>query len=222
MVNVGNEEPATVVGNLRKALAEIDELSAERASIEEALKEERNRDNILPKLMANSGRSDNIFTEELKKYDELKVTSQSPYTGLTCHRGNVIVALFTKGHTGSVGSFRGLPSCRLCLAAESSVLVLNMATWSWAVTHAAAILQGRLRMRPLLVEQDVIIHIAMTTCRHAAPPVFMASSRAQHRIFTAGQTIPYTMSNRRSHVNGLALNLDGGLDIVWARFWERS
>ena len=86
MVNVGNEEPATVVANLRKALAEIDELSAERASIEEALKEERNRDNILPKLMANSGRSDNIFTEELKKYDELKVISQSPYMRLTCQR----------------------------------------------------------------------------------------------------------------------------------------
>lgn len=117
MVNVGNEEPATVVANLRKALAEIDELSAERASIEEALKEERNRDNILPKLMANSGRSDNIFTEELKKYDELKVISQSPYTGLTCHSGNNFVVLFPKVHTGSVGSFRGLPSCRLCLAA---------------------------------------------------------------------------------------------------------
>lgn len=72
MVSVGDEEPAMVVANLRKALAEIDELSAERASIEEALKEERNRDNILPKLMASSGRSDNIFTEELKKYDELK------------------------------------------------------------------------------------------------------------------------------------------------------
>lgn len=75
MVSVGDEEPAMVVANLRKALAEIDELSAERASIEEALKEERNRDNILPKLMATSGRSDNIFAEEIKKYDELKVTS---------------------------------------------------------------------------------------------------------------------------------------------------
>lgn len=73
MVSVGDEEPAMVVANLRKALAEIDELSAERASIEEALKEERNRDNILPKLMASSGRSDNIFIEEIKKYDELKV-----------------------------------------------------------------------------------------------------------------------------------------------------
>lgn len=77
MVSVGDEEPAMVVANLRKALAEIDELSAERASIEEALKEERNRDNILPKLMASSGRSDNIFTDELKKYDELKVNVDS-------------------------------------------------------------------------------------------------------------------------------------------------
>jgi len=83
MVSVGDEEPAMVVANLRKALAEIDELSAERASIEEALKEERNRDNILPKLMASSGRSDNIFTDELKKYDELKVGSKSSAVSIT-------------------------------------------------------------------------------------------------------------------------------------------
>lgn len=69
-----------VVANLRKALAEMNELSAERASIEEALKEERNKDNILPKLMASSGRSDSIFTEELKKYDELKVSQTSQLT----------------------------------------------------------------------------------------------------------------------------------------------
>lgn len=84
MVSVGDEEPAMVVANLRKALAEIDELSAERASIEEALKEERNRDNILPKLMASSGRSDKIFNDELKKYDELKVgTKPSAVSAIT-------------------------------------------------------------------------------------------------------------------------------------------
>lgn len=86
MVSVGDEEPAMVVANLRKALAEIDELSAERASIEEALKEERNRDNILPKLMASSGRSDNIFVEEIKKYDELKVGVWVPTTHRFPHR----------------------------------------------------------------------------------------------------------------------------------------
>ena len=73
-----------VVANLRKALAEMNELSAERASIEEALKEERNKDNILPKLMASSGRSDSIFTEELKKYDELKVSHTSQLTCPHC------------------------------------------------------------------------------------------------------------------------------------------
>lgn len=84
MVSVGDEEPAMVVANLRKALAEMNELSAERASIEEALKEERNKDNILPKLMASSGRSDSIFTEELKKYDELKVSHTSQLTCSHC------------------------------------------------------------------------------------------------------------------------------------------
>lgn len=93
MVSVG-EEPAMVVAALRTALAEIDELSAERASIEEALKEERNRDNILPKLMASSGRSDNIFTDEIKKYDELKVGLDSccvlhNNSGTHCNKGKM-------------------------------------------------------------------------------------------------------------------------------------
>lgn len=81
-----------VVANLRKALAEMNELSAERASIEEALKEERNKDNILPKLMASSGRSDSIFTEELKKYDELKVSRTSQLTCSHCSCAVLLVS----------------------------------------------------------------------------------------------------------------------------------
>lgn len=89
-----------VVANLRKALAEIDELSSERASIEEALKEERNRDNILPKLMASSGRSDNIFVEEIKKYDELKVgfeaaDVQQGHIARTCHSRHCCVPVLS-------------------------------------------------------------------------------------------------------------------------------
>ena len=92
MVSVGDEEPAMVVAKLRKTLAEMNELSAERASIEEALKEERNKDNILPKLMASSGRSDSIFTEELKKYDELKVSDTSQLTSSDCSWAVLLVS----------------------------------------------------------------------------------------------------------------------------------
>ena len=34
---------------------------------------EKNKDNILPRIMAVSGSYDKLFAEELKKYDPLKV-----------------------------------------------------------------------------------------------------------------------------------------------------
>eukprot|EP00884_Botryococcus_braunii_P008240 jgi/Botrbrau1/17417/Bobra.0054s0013.1 len=77
MVNVGSVEPATVVGTLRQALAAVEKLSSERAGLEEALKVERNKDNLLPKLMANASQSpDALFKEEIKKYDSLKASIQ--------------------------------------------------------------------------------------------------------------------------------------------------
>ena len=72
MVSTGEVEPAQVVTRLRQALTSIDELSAERASLEEALKIEKNRDNILPRIMSISGNYDALFREEIAKYDKLK------------------------------------------------------------------------------------------------------------------------------------------------------
>lgn len=37
------------------------------------LQVEKNKDNILPRIMAVSGSYDKLFAEELKKYDPLKV-----------------------------------------------------------------------------------------------------------------------------------------------------
>ena len=39
---------------------------------------EKNKDNILPRIMAVSGSYDKLFAEELKKYDPLKVCGSSP------------------------------------------------------------------------------------------------------------------------------------------------
>jgi hypothetical protein len=72
MVSVGEVEPAAVVATLRSALDAIGRLSGERAGIEEALKVEKNKDNILPRIMAAGGQHDRLFAEELKKYEPLK------------------------------------------------------------------------------------------------------------------------------------------------------
>ena len=79
MVNVGSDEPAQIVTKLRQALDAVNRLSAERAALEEALKVEKNKDNILPRIMAVSGSYDRLFAEELKKYEPLKVNI-SPLT----------------------------------------------------------------------------------------------------------------------------------------------
>lgn len=73
MVSTGDVEPAMIVNKLRQALASINDLSAERASLEEALKVEKNRDNILPRIMSISGNYDALFRDEISKYDKLKV-----------------------------------------------------------------------------------------------------------------------------------------------------
>ena len=73
MVVTGDLEPAVIVADLRKGLEAISKLSAERAQLEEGLKQEKNKDNILPKLMASSGSPDSLFATELRKYDPLKV-----------------------------------------------------------------------------------------------------------------------------------------------------
>ena len=82
MVNTGSEEPAQIVTKLRQALDAVNRLSSERAALEEALKVEKNKDNILPRIMAVSGAYDRLFTEELKKYEPLKVYTHDSQTRL--------------------------------------------------------------------------------------------------------------------------------------------
>ncbi|KAL4858651.1 Vacuolar-sorting protein [Chlorella vulgaris] len=72
MLSVENMEPATAVATLRQALEGLNTLSGQRAALEEALKERKNRDNVLPMLLGGGGSSpDELFQSELKKYDDL-------------------------------------------------------------------------------------------------------------------------------------------------------
>eukprot|EP00775_Hariotina_reticulata_P008073 gene8073-8268_t len=73
LVSTGPADPAVVVASLRRNMEALSQLSNERAGLEEALKELKGRDNILPKLMAaGSSNTDALFERELKKYDPIK------------------------------------------------------------------------------------------------------------------------------------------------------
>ncbi|KAG2435427.1 hypothetical protein HYH02_011927 [Chlamydomonas schloesseri] len=72
MVTTGPEDPAAVVAGLRRNLDALQSLANERGGMEEALKELKNRDNVLQKVMAtNPTNHDALFREEIKKYDSL-------------------------------------------------------------------------------------------------------------------------------------------------------
>ena len=73
LVAVGPDDPAVAAAALRRSLEALNALSAERAGIEEALKELKAKDNILPKLMASpSSAYDALFASELGKYSKLR------------------------------------------------------------------------------------------------------------------------------------------------------
>lgn len=73
MVAVADVDPPLIVNTLRQALDAINQLSNQRAALEEAIKEEKVKDDILPRLMA-AGAGENpeaLFKQELSKYDPL-------------------------------------------------------------------------------------------------------------------------------------------------------
>ncbi|KAF8060549.1 BRO1 [Scenedesmus sp. PABB004] len=73
MVVTGPADPAVVVASLRRNMEALNQLSNERAGLEEALKDAKARDNILPKLMAaGSAATDALFERELAKYGPLR------------------------------------------------------------------------------------------------------------------------------------------------------
>ncbi|XP_064944989.1 vacuolar-sorting protein BRO1-like [Musa acuminata AAA Group] len=65
----GNED--AIVGALKLSLRQLENLGAQRAGLEDMLKEMKRKDDILPKLMANTGSQEDLFRKEISKYDQI-------------------------------------------------------------------------------------------------------------------------------------------------------
>lgn len=70
IMSINGDEDA-VVGALKQGLAQLETLGAQRAGLEDALKEMKRKDNVLPKLMSSSGSYEDLFKKELAKYDPI-------------------------------------------------------------------------------------------------------------------------------------------------------
>ncbi|KAJ0966881.1 hypothetical protein J5N97_023798 [Dioscorea zingiberensis] len=65
----GNED--AIVGALKQSLRQLETLGAQRAGLEDMLKEMKRKDDILPKLMTSTGSNDDLFKKEISKYDRI-------------------------------------------------------------------------------------------------------------------------------------------------------
>ncbi|GMH40651.1 hypothetical protein BSKO_08555 [Bryopsis sp. KO-2023] len=73
IINMGSAEPAVVIANIRKALDQMNAMSVERAALEDALKDKKQKDNLLPKLMSSGASNhEDLFKTSLAAYDGLK------------------------------------------------------------------------------------------------------------------------------------------------------
>ncbi|EYU30036.1 hypothetical protein ABFS82_05G038300 [Erythranthe guttata] len=60
-----------VVGSLKQSLRQLETLGAQRAGLEDMLKDMKRKDDILPKLMTSTGSHDDLFRKEIAKYDNI-------------------------------------------------------------------------------------------------------------------------------------------------------
>ncbi|CAK9154798.1 unnamed protein product [Ilex paraguariensis] len=60
-----------IVGALKLSLRHLETLGAQRAGLEDMLKEMKRKDDILPKLMASTGSYEDLFRKEILKYDHI-------------------------------------------------------------------------------------------------------------------------------------------------------
>ncbi|KAL6969911.1 bck1-like resistance to osmotic shock [Sarracenia purpurea var. burkii] len=60
-----------IVGALKQSLRQLETLGAQRAGLEDMLKEMKRKDDILPKLMASTGSYEDLFRKEIAKYDNI-------------------------------------------------------------------------------------------------------------------------------------------------------
>lgn len=60
-----------IVGALKQSLRQLEALGAQRAGLEDMLKEMKRKDDILPKLMTSTGSYEDLFRKEISKYDHI-------------------------------------------------------------------------------------------------------------------------------------------------------
>lgn len=60
-----------IVGALKQSLRQLETLGAQRAGLEDMLKEMKRKDDILPKLMTSTGSYEDLFRKEIAKYDPI-------------------------------------------------------------------------------------------------------------------------------------------------------
>ncbi|KAH6827801.1 Endosomal targeting BRO1-like domain-containing protein [Perilla frutescens var. hirtella] len=60
-----------IVGGLKQSLRQLETLGAQRAGLEDMLKEMKRKDDILPKVMATTGSHEDLFRKEISKYDHI-------------------------------------------------------------------------------------------------------------------------------------------------------
>ncbi|KAI3817244.1 hypothetical protein L1987_11033 [Smallanthus sonchifolius] len=60
-----------VVGALKQSLRQLETLGAQRAGLEDMLKDMKTKDEILPKLMTSTGSYEDLFRKEIAKYDHI-------------------------------------------------------------------------------------------------------------------------------------------------------
>ncbi|XP_062145045.1 vacuolar-sorting protein BRO1 [Alnus glutinosa] len=60
-----------IVGALKQSLRQLETLGAQRAGLEDMLKEMKRKDDILPKLMTSTGSYEDLFRKEISKYDHI-------------------------------------------------------------------------------------------------------------------------------------------------------
>lgn len=60
-----------IVGALKQSLRQLETLGAQRAGLEDMLKEMKRKDDILPKLMTSTGSYDDLFRKEIAKYGHI-------------------------------------------------------------------------------------------------------------------------------------------------------
>ncbi|KAK1412046.1 hypothetical protein QVD17_33000 [Tagetes erecta] len=60
-----------IVGTLKQSLRQLETLGAQRAGLEDMLKDMKRKDDILPKLMTSAGSHEDLFRKEIAKYNHI-------------------------------------------------------------------------------------------------------------------------------------------------------